>query len=186
MKRDLTENDVREDPEGAVLAIRRARREVEAAEQRVEQFELVFSAFDQLRRSNFAAPEYSPQWKARALAAEDALRAASGEPVHVVEWEGLMDAERARQVDHGYDDDHDAQQGVAHLLSWAIDYGRRGKPIAAATMTRCAFRMTNVMLHDLIDSLSHVDESTDPVLLAARVIARLQGNPNWESVEVAR
>ncbi|WP_295837438.1 hypothetical protein [uncultured Microbacterium sp.] len=103
----------------------------------------------------------------------------------VDEWSEQMDAERARQIERGYDEEHDAQQGIAHLLNWAIDYGRRGKPIAAATMTRCAHRMTNVMLRDLIDSLSHVDESTDPVLLAARVVARLKGDPNWEAVEVS-
>lgn len=36
---------------------------------------------------------------------------------------------------------------------------------------------------DLIDSLSHVDEATDVRTVALRVLARLQGDPSWESVE---
>lgn len=39
------------------------------------------------------------------------------------------------------------------------------------------------MRSDLVDSLSHVDETTDARTLALRVTARLQGDPNWESVE---
>lgn len=57
------------------------------------------------------------------------------------EWAEQMDAERARQVERGYDDAHDAKHGVAHLLNWAVEYGRRGNAVAAATMTRCALRM---------------------------------------------
>ena len=52
-----------------------------------------------------------------------------------------MDVERARQVEHGYDDAHDAEKGIAHLLNWAIDYARRGNNLAAATMVRCALRL---------------------------------------------
>ncbi|QLD10912.1 hypothetical protein [Microbacterium oleivorans] len=37
----------------------------------------------------------------------------------------------------------------------------------------------------LVDSLSHVDESTDPLTLAVRATAALQGDRSWESVEVA-
>ncbi|MDF2915921.1 MAG: hypothetical protein K0S70_138 [Microbacterium sp.] len=36
---------------------------------------------------------------------------------------------------------------------------------------------------DILDSLSHVEETTDARTLALRVSARLQGDPNWESVE---
>lgn len=57
------------------------------------------------------------------------------------QWDEQMDAERARQIEHGYDDAHDAEHGVAHLLTWAIDYARRGNNLAAATMARCALRM---------------------------------------------
>lgn len=59
----------------------------------------------------------------------------------VEEWSEQMDAERARQIEHGYDDAHDAQHGAAHLLNWAIDYARRGNNLAAATMARCALRL---------------------------------------------
>lgn len=56
----------------------------------------------------------------------------------VEEWAEQMDAERVRQVEHGYDDAHDAAKGPSHLLNWAIDYGRRGNNVASATLTRCA------------------------------------------------
>lgn len=59
----------------------------------------------------------------------------------VDEWAEQMDAERARQIEHGYDDARDAQHGTAHLLNWAIDYARRGNNLAAATMARCALRL---------------------------------------------
>lgn len=36
----------------------------------------------------------------------------------------------------------------------------------------------------LIDSLSCVDESTDGRMIAARIMAYLKGDPNWESVEI--
>lgn len=40
------------------------------------------------------------------------------------------------------------------------------------------------MQSDLVDTLSHVDSSTDPRLLAARVMARVRFDDDWESVEV--
>ncbi len=64
------------------------------------------------------------------------------------EWAAQMDAERARQVEHGYDDAHDAQHGAAHLLNWAIDYARRGNNLAAATMARCAVRLPHGSVTD--------------------------------------
>jgi len=39
------------------------------------------------------------------------------------------------------------------------------------------------MRSDLVNSLSHVDETTDTRTLALRVMARLRSDPNWESVE---
>lgn len=62
--------DVLEDPEGAALALRRARNDTYAAEQKNEAFELVFSAFDELRRTGYVPAGYSPQWRERAQAAE--------------------------------------------------------------------------------------------------------------------
>jgi hypothetical protein len=53
-------------------------------------------------------------------------------------WTRKMDEEEKRQIEHGYDDAHDREHGVEHLLNWAIDYGRRGKNLEAATMTRKA------------------------------------------------
>lgn len=39
---------------------------------------------------------------------------------------------------------------------------------------------------ELINSLSHVDEATDPILLAMRILACLKGDPNWESLEAPK
>lgn len=62
----LTENDVREDPEGAVLALRRADLKLYDAQRSVDAFENVFAAFDELRRTGYVPSGYSPQWRARA------------------------------------------------------------------------------------------------------------------------
>ncbi|WP_323985919.1 hypothetical protein [Microbacterium plantarum] len=59
----------------------------------------------------------------------------------VEEWSAAMDAERARQIEHGYDDAHDQEHGPAHLLNWAMDYARRGRVLEAATMMRSALRL---------------------------------------------
>lgn len=56
-------------------------------------------------------------------------------------WITKMDAERERQVAHGFDDRHDDEHGVAHLADWAIDYARRGKVVAASTMVRQILRI---------------------------------------------
>lgn len=79
MTTQYTENDVLTDPEGAVLAIRRANLGREDAERTVEQFENVFAAFDALRRNGYAPAEYSPQWRARAEKAEAILSGLSAE-----------------------------------------------------------------------------------------------------------
>lgn len=61
----------------------------------------------------------------------------------VDEWRAAMDAERARQIEKGYDDEHDRRHGVAHRLRWAIDYARRGKSVESATMIRQALETLN-------------------------------------------
>lgn len=61
--------------------------------------------------------------------------------VSAEEWAAAMDAERRRQVEHGYDDAHDRAHGLAHLLNWAIDYARRGRVLEAATMMRSALHV---------------------------------------------
>lgn len=60
----------------------------------------------------------------------------------VEEWTAAMDAERVRQIEHGYDDAHDQEHGARHLLNWAIDYARRGKSLAASTMIRSALHLS--------------------------------------------
>lgn len=54
------------------------------------------------------------------------------------EWEQEVSAERQRQVAKGYDADHDREHGVAHVLTWAEDYLRRGREIEAGAMIRAA------------------------------------------------
>lgn len=63
------------------------------------------------------------------------------QPLSIEEWSVAMDIERELQIAHGYDDTHDVQSGPPHLLNWAIDYARRGRPLAAATMVRSALRL---------------------------------------------
>ena len=99
----------------------------------------------------------------------------------VDEWSAQMDAERARQVEHGYDDAHDAEHGAAHLLNWAIDYARRGNNLAAATMVRCALRIprgpiTDAEVNEAVDIIAEEileDESIDSLdLVLAKSAAR--------------
>lgn len=71
----------------------------------------------------------------------DAGRRSGVSPLTVEEWAAAMDAERVRQIERGYDDAHDVAHGPAHLLNWAIEYARRGKTLAAATMMRSALRL---------------------------------------------
>lgn len=78
------------------------------------------------------------------LLADAALAAFPGlgretEPT-IGEWLKAMDVERARQIEKGFDDAHDERHGVNHLLGYAIDYSRRGRGLAAATMVREAIK----------------------------------------------
>jgi len=66
----LTERDVIQDPEGAVIALRRADNDLYDARRTVEAFEHVFAAFDDLRRTGYVPMDYTPRWRARAEQAE--------------------------------------------------------------------------------------------------------------------
>lgn len=50
------------------------------------------------------------------------------------EWRETIHAERKRQIEKGYTDEHDREVGAAHLIDWAIDYARRGEVVAVAGM----------------------------------------------------
>lgn len=42
--------------------------------------------------------------------------------------------ERSRQIEKGYDADHDDKHGALHLINWATDYGRRGETVKVGAM----------------------------------------------------
>lgn len=50
------------------------------------------------------------------------------------EFDRAVQAERARQIEKGYDAAHDDEHGVAHLTHWRDVYKRRGRVIAAAAI----------------------------------------------------
>lgn len=185
MKRDLTENDVLQDPEGAVLAIRRARREMEAAEQRVEQFELVFSAFDQLRRNNFAAPEYSPQWKARAERAEANLSAIfnAADDVRGVAVEII--AERGRQ-DAKWGAPHDVANGTGTaqtLLGHTFDELAR---MLQAAVDRAAEMHESTMAAVLLEEVFEALAESDDAKLRAELVQVAAVAAKWVQIIDAR
>lgn len=57
------------------------------------------------------------------------------------QWSNIMDRERRRQIEKGYDDAHDRQHGARHLMNEAIERLRLGKVIQASTMIREAMRL---------------------------------------------
>ncbi|WP_295821612.1 hypothetical protein [uncultured Microbacterium sp.] len=122
--------EVVQDPEGAVLAVRRAQIAQWHAESRAEQFELILSAFDALRRGDWAPSEYSPQWRSRAEAAEAKLAALSTPPAD----------------DDLTDDEYDAKYG----LPGPLDDRYPGRPTPPADDVREALTLIarDVHLHD--------------------------------------
>lgn len=49
--------------------------------------------------------------------------------------------ERARQIEGGYDAEHDRAHGVDHILRWAQDYARRGRSVQSAALIEAAREM---------------------------------------------
>lgn len=54
------------------------------------------------------------------------------------EWDAAIAAERKRQIEKGYSAEHDDEEGIDHLLSWAQRYAWRGQPIKAAALLEAA------------------------------------------------
>src|SRR4051812_24677967 len=54
------------------------------------------------------------------------------------EWRATIAAERAHQIEKGFDAEHDADHGLNHFLAWAQEYGRIDKPDAAAALVEVA------------------------------------------------
>ena len=63
---------------------------------------------------------------------------AAEEPQWITEWREDVIAERRRQVELGYDNDHDEKHGVIHLLMWAQRYLSVGETIKAAALIQAA------------------------------------------------
>lgn len=53
-------------------------------------------------------------------------------------WRLTIEAERNRQIEKGYDQAHDEEHGVDHLLTWAQEYARVTKPVEAAALIEAA------------------------------------------------
>lgn len=53
-------------------------------------------------------------------------------------WRQTIQAERNRQIEKGYDETHDAEHGVDHLLTWAQEYARTSDPVASAALVEAA------------------------------------------------
>lgn len=137
----------------------------------------------------------------------EALRAAGsvsvqGEPEpSAEEWADRIRAARERAVAKGYTPEHDAQHGVRHLLSWAIDYARRGRPEDSSGLIAAAIELAEIAYAEL-ERLRHVADTMRVVSEALRTryasdsqaayfmrqineaLAALpepQGEPEWEA-----
>lgn len=54
------------------------------------------------------------------------------------EWFAAINVERERQREKGFTSEHDREHGVDHLLMWAQEYARRGKPVKSAALIEAA------------------------------------------------
>lgn len=55
-----------------------------------------------------------------------------------IEFRRMVNAERKRQIEKGYDAQHDSQHGPIHLIALAQIYGRLGEPVKAAALNEAA------------------------------------------------
>lgn len=53
-------------------------------------------------------------------------------------WRQAIQAERSRQIEKGYDDVHDNEHGIDHLLTWAQEYARTSEPVESAALIEAA------------------------------------------------
>lgn len=61
----------------------------------------------------------------------------SGELSHEV-FADVVRQERKRQIEKGYDANHDDEHGLEHLLSWAQEYARRGEKVKSWALVEAA------------------------------------------------
>lgn len=89
-------------------------------------------------------------------------RTIQNEPT-VEEWAARAHAAREKAIAKGYTPDHDAEHGIRHLLNWAIDYARRGRPEDSAGL--------------ILSGLALLDEPQGWVLPPRRSDAMLAPSP---------
>lgn len=59
----------------------------------------------------------------------------------VEQFKEQIEAEAAKAVEKGYTPEHDREHGADHLLNWAVEYARLGKPAASANLIQAARRV---------------------------------------------
>lgn len=67
------------------------------------------------------------------------------DPLTPEEYATVVYHERVRQIEKGYDSEHDKKQGLHHILNHAIDYNRQGKTVEASAMIVAALERIKEM-----------------------------------------
>ncbi|MDY0984611.1 hypothetical protein SOM10_11965 [Microbacterium sp. CFBP9023] len=83
------------------------------------------------------------------------------------EWAARVNAAREKAIAKGYTPEHDAKHGVRHLLKWAIDYARRGRPEDSSGLVAAAIDLADIAYAEL-ERLRHVADTMSAVSEALR------------------
>jgi len=132
----------------------------------------------------------APDRIADAVLAAGFHRTVQGEPTPEV-WKTRIEAVRERQIAKGYTPKHDAQHGIRHLLTWAIDYSRRGRAEDASALIYAALELLNAQgepsnvtepgVSDISSAqMSQKGEPTDAQVQAALLAWRNEWNTDDE------
>ena len=96
-----------------------------------------------------------------------ALRRSEVPEPSVEEWVARVNAAREKAIAKGYTPEHDAKHGVRHLLNWAIDYARRGRPEDSSGLVAGAIDLADIAYAEL-ERLRHVADTMSAVSEALR------------------
>jgi hypothetical protein len=124
------------------------------------------STFEAERASKFLVSDLG-QWIIRLVAEVRRLRRSEAPEPTVEEWAARIRAARAKAIAKGYTPEHDAKHGVRHLLNWAIDYARRGKPEDSSGLVAAAMDLAEIAYAEL-ERLRHVADTMSAVSTALR------------------
>lgn len=99
-------------------------------------------------KSSFDIPRVAKVTLQRMLVALEAPESpttpVAGEP----RFEEMVQAERSRQIEKGYTSEHDDEQGMDHLLHWALHFLKQGEAVKGAALIEAAreaaYRATTV------------------------------------------